>query len=406
MTASSTGVENRMGCSVSSNSDAKSSREDYIASSFRKLDAPLRISETDENESAGSSESMLGVVHESLRSLVGYGSCEKKGFEDVEMAEIGEDPLSVGRTRSNRPTRNAVSEEQKTAEEERNRKSPKAKLINKVADFRRSISKSNDFVTVGIESSESSDPEEVRSNDWEIRMLAEELSKMEEDEDQESKLQQLEEMKKLEEDVKALKRVVCEGTLSRFSASELDMLETILEAKDQRISEMASSSCFDIAGHELTKPNSRLRGRYRCRRKIGQAASFDFHDMDDGMQRTHRKRDSGTDPDGDRVSLDDVSRAFGFPRTFDESAASACFSDDINQRSHPKEIRDDVRSGTTSVLPPDCAACRSPGKVSDGEDFADSVRRKAPCAEANAFRDQVPNISRPPDRDDLQRPDP
>ncbi|KAK6642142.1 hypothetical protein RUM44_013865 [Polyplax serrata] len=185
----------------------------------------------------------------------------------------------------------------------------RGRFMDRVTDLQRSFScvQERDFVTLDMdEESTSSDVEQPNNKDWEVQMLVEELEKNEKrligwnedeghDENErwmsETDEEQMEDVKRLQEEVNTLKKMVCESDLTRLTNSELDMLETIIEAKDQKISQIARSSSLDQDGksqkqrkstHITSVQESRVEEQRRkptLRQKLGQAFSFDFHDI-------------------------------------------------------------------------------------------------------------------------------
>lgn len=238
----------------------------------------------------------------------------------------------------------------------------KGNIIDRMSEFRRSFNRFNDnkdFVALDIEdSSSSSEIEYPHNKDWEIQMLADELSKKEkvmkqdfdedEDEDDEDEdddeeegeweaevrpsLERAEEMKKLEEEVSKLKQVVCESDLTQLTTSEFDMLETIIEAKDQKIAQLVKTSSFESRRETLEpnrrkqsdsflldqcKPENEPKRRSSLKKKIGQAFSFDFHDIDSRRRKSSheggkrksfslRKQKTISGPYQERQSLDNL----------------------------------------------------------------------------------------------------
>lgn len=184
------------------------------------------------------------------------------------------------------------------------------RLIDHVTNFQRSFSCSHEkeFIALDIDDgSTSSDVESFNNKDWEVQMLVEELEKKESTKrgsgwevehwisEAETSAEDIEDVKKLQEEVNTLKQMVCESDLTRLTSSELDMLETIIEAKDQKISQIAKSNSLDHEdrGQEYKKlahiytsdSDNKLekleqRKKPTLRQKIGQALSFDFHDIE------------------------------------------------------------------------------------------------------------------------------
>lgn len=187
----------------------------------------------------------------------------------------------------------------------------KEKSFGRTPGFQRSFSCSQDadFVALNMDDdSGSSDVEQPNNKNWEIEMLVQEWEKLESskrvfdlsDDDcleNEDEFIQLEDVKRLQKEVNTLKQMVSENDLTRLSTSELDMLETILEAKDKKISQIARSSSLDNemktglreksiyfgsydSDSRLEKHQNHKRKKFSLHKKFGQAFSFDFHDIE------------------------------------------------------------------------------------------------------------------------------